>query len=61
VREFCDLVLYLLSKPKGEGEDARGTQTKDVTELVREEVIAEEAKIVERLLQEEGGRDGGDK
>lgn len=61
VREFCDLILYLLSKPKGEGEDARGAEMKDVTELVREEVVAEEAQIIERLLQEEAGRDGGDK
>ncbi|KAK3387137.1 hypothetical protein B0H63DRAFT_150499 [Podospora didyma] len=45
VREFCDLVLYLLSTKPGGANDA--------TRLVRQEVAAEEAKIVERLLQEE--------
>ncbi|KAK3297615.1 uncharacterized protein B0H64DRAFT_128126 [Chaetomium fimeti] len=43
VREFCDLVKFLLNK-KREGIDR-----------VREEVAAEEAKCIERLLREEGG------
>ncbi|KAH6850878.1 hypothetical protein B0I37DRAFT_123567 [Chaetomium sp. MPI-CAGE-AT-0009] len=43
VREFCDLVKFLLNK-KREG-----------IERVREEVAAEEAKYIERLLREEGG------
>ncbi|KAK4455707.1 hypothetical protein QBC34DRAFT_73528 [Podospora aff. communis PSN243] len=53
IREFCDLVLYLLSAKKRE--DAKA---KDLTEVVREEVVAEETKIIERLLQEEAGEDG---
>ena len=43
VREFCDLVKFLLNK-KREGIDR-----------VREEVAAEEARYIERLLKEEGG------
>jgi len=43
VREFCDLVKFLLNK-KREGIDR-----------LREEVAAEEARYIERLLKEEGG------
>ncbi|KAL2159977.1 hypothetical protein VTH06DRAFT_1632 [Thermothelomyces fergusii] len=44
VREFCDLVKLLLNK-RTEGIDR-----------VREEVVAEETKQIERLLKEEGDR-----
>ncbi|KAK4101541.1 hypothetical protein N658DRAFT_496418 [Parathielavia hyrcaniae] len=43
VREFCELVRFLLSK-KREG-----------VERVREEVVAAETSVIERLLREEGG------
>ncbi|KAK4122727.1 hypothetical protein N657DRAFT_691210 [Parathielavia appendiculata] len=43
VREFCELVRFLLSK-KREG-----------VERVREEVVAAETRVIERLLREEGG------
>jgi hypothetical protein len=54
-------VLYLLSAKKREGGAGDGTgdaKVKDLTEVVREEVVAEETKIIERLLQEEAGEDG---
>lgn len=44
VREFCELVTLLLNK-----------RTESI-DKVREEVVAEEAKQIERLLREEGGR-----
>lgn len=61
IREFCCLVLNLLSAPlKDAGQAGLGAvERKDVTSLVREEVAAEETKIIERLLQEEAG--DGDK
>ncbi|KAL1837653.1 hypothetical protein VTJ49DRAFT_3552 [Mycothermus thermophilus] len=43
VREFCELVRHLLN------------QQREGVERVREEVAAEEAMIIERLLREEGG------
>ncbi|KAL2265471.1 hypothetical protein VTJ83DRAFT_6571 [Remersonia thermophila] len=43
VREFCELVRHLLN------------QKREGVEKVREEVAAEEARIVEMLLREEGG------
>lgn len=43
VREFCEVLRWLLSQ-KGEG-----------VEKVREEVAAEETRAIERLLREEGG------
>ena len=54
VREFCDLVLYLLGRTK---EQVPGgvAAARDAASLVREEVVAEETKIIERLLREEGG------
>lgn len=48
VREFCDLILFALAN------EARET---DATELVRQDVAAEEAKTVERLLREETEKD----
>lgn len=47
VREFCELVLFLLSKQK----EGRA----EVVDKVREEVVAEEMGVIERLLREEGG------
>ncbi|AEO61688.1 hypothetical protein MYCTH_2312091 [Thermothelomyces thermophilus ATCC 42464] len=44
VREFCELVKLLLNK-----------RTESI-DKVREEVVAEETKQIERLLREEGGR-----
>ena len=44
VREFCDLVRLLLGRGKGDAERA-----------VQEEVAAEEARVIERLMREEGG------
>ncbi|KAK0626255.1 hypothetical protein B0T14DRAFT_562181 [Immersiella caudata] len=62
IREFCDLVLYLLSANKKEGEVGSGlgddAKVKDLTEVVRDEVVEEEAEIIKRLLQEEAGEDG---
>ncbi len=43
VREFCELVRFLLNK-KREG-----------VEKVRQEVVAEETRVIERLMREEGG------
>ncbi|KAK1761389.1 hypothetical protein QBC47DRAFT_409408 [Echria macrotheca] len=51
VREFCDLVLYLLSKNESSAPGGKGA--KDATALVREEVVAEETRIIGRLLEEE--------
>jgi hypothetical protein len=47
VREFCDLVRFLLSK--------RGEKGRELVRRVREEVTAEETKVIERLLKEERG------
>ncbi|GAB1313229.1 HIT-type domain-containing protein [Madurella fahalii] len=47
VREFCELVLFLLSKQKEGGAEVVGK--------VREEVAAEDMEVIERLLREEGG------
>ncbi|KAK0612881.1 hypothetical protein B0T17DRAFT_499167 [Bombardia bombarda] len=46
LREFCELVLYLLDKEKT-------INSKDVTILAKEEMLAEEAKVIERLLKED--------
>ncbi len=62
VREFCDLVLYLLSA-RSNGQQLNGSadwspvNMPDATALVREEVVAEETQIIQRLLLEEGGDD----
>ncbi len=47
VREYCELVLYLLSTPGG---------TK-VTSLVREEVMAGDTKLIEQRMREEIDKD----
>ncbi|KAK5660936.1 hypothetical protein OQA88_12310 [Cercophora sp. LCS_1] len=47
VREYCELVKYLLAKDSH----------KDAVGAVREEVVAEEARAVQRLLQEETNQD----
>ncbi|KAK0705294.1 hypothetical protein B0H67DRAFT_546223 [Lasiosphaeris hirsuta] len=64
VREYCELVLYLLAQNKtaatAQGaRPGRGppVEVPDATSLVRQEIMAEEARTVERLLQEEGGVD----
>ncbi|KAJ4424463.1 hypothetical protein N0V82_000787 [Gnomoniopsis sp. IMI 355080] len=46
VREYCELVLYLLSKK----EDA----DIDVTDLVRQQVTQQDVKLIENLVQAEG-------
>lgn len=46
VREYCELVLYLLSKKK----DAEI----DVTDLVRQQVNQEDVKLIETLIEAEG-------
>ena len=46
VREFCDLVLYLLSTNR---------ERDKAVNLVREEVRKEEKTVIERLLEEETG------
>jgi hypothetical protein len=43
VRDYCDLVLDILSKP----------EVKDLTALVRNEVVQGDAKTVEQLLHED--------
>ncbi|KAK4162208.1 protein HIT1, partial [Cladorrhinum sp. PSN259] len=48
VREFCDLVLCLLS--------TRDKREKAM-DMVREEVVSEERAVIERLLKEEAGGD----
>jgi hypothetical protein len=47
VREYCELVLFLLGKQNKQGEGA--------VERVREEVAREEVGVIERLLREEEG------
>lgn len=75
VRELCETVLWLLksqergelaSRPGGNsnGAAAAGTSSRpsrDVTQLVREEVVKEEQEVVKRLLEEEIKREGGDR
>ena len=43
VREYCELVVHLLS----------GAGRTDATELVRHEVVQEEVKAIERLINME--------
>jgi hypothetical protein len=43
VREFCEVVRHLLN------------QKREGVEKVRQEVAAEETRVIERLLREEGG------
>ncbi|KAK3344071.1 hypothetical protein B0T25DRAFT_316716 [Lasiosphaeria hispida] len=64
VREYCELVLYLLAQNKTAAatqgsRPGRGPplEVPDATSLVRQEIMAEEARTVERLLREEGGMD----
>lgn len=46
VREYCELVLYLLSKQKD-------TEV-DVTDLVRQQVTQQDVKLIENLIETEG-------
>lgn len=43
MREYCNLVLHILSQ----------TGQKDVTSLVRDEVVQQDTRVIEQLLQEE--------
>ncbi|KAL2019109.1 hypothetical protein VTK56DRAFT_10060 [Thermocarpiscus australiensis] len=67
VREFCDLVLFLLSKQaeagkgwgggggRGGGGGDGAAMPPPAVARVREEVVAEETRVIARLLREEGG------
>lgn len=60
VREFCELVLYLLSEKAKQQtqqpvEGGRGGGDDGVMAKVREGLMAEETRVIERLLREEGG------
>ncbi|KAK0652185.1 hypothetical protein B0T16DRAFT_454576 [Cercophora newfieldiana] len=57
IRECCDLILYLLSSQKSQTHGGPRAVIKDLTEVVREEVVAEETEIIARLNQEEAGED----
>ena len=48
VREYCELVLYLLSKPSGT----------NMSRVVRDEIKAGDAKAVEELMQIENEEEG---
>jgi zinc finger HIT domain-containing protein 3 len=43
VREYCELVLYVLGKQ----------DNRDVTNIVRSEIVQEETRVIERLLRED--------
>ncbi|KAM7208620.1 hypothetical protein V8F20_001043, partial [Naviculisporaceae sp. PSN 640] len=57
VREFCELVMYLLNNPslRPAGSDAADKTSLNATSLVREEVVADQAKLIKKLLEVEGG------
>lgn len=71
VRELCDTVLWLLkAQERGELPSAaaaagpavnssNGVSSRDVTQVVREEVVREEQEVVKRMLEEEIRREGG--
>ncbi|KAK3320870.1 hypothetical protein B0T19DRAFT_251494 [Cercophora scortea] len=60
VREFCDLVKYLLASGKTGGGGADGSAGGvDPTSLVREEIVKEETAQIARLLKKEQERDHG--
>ncbi|KAH7627029.1 hypothetical protein B0T09DRAFT_38301 [Sordaria sp. MPI-SDFR-AT-0083] len=67
VRELCDTVLWLLKSHERGELPAPGIQSgggggvRDVTQLVREEVVKEEQEVVKRMLAEEIRREGGDR
>lgn len=44
VREYCELVIYLLSK----------TKENDVIDMVRQEVTQEDMKLIEQMIEAEG-------
>lgn len=59
VREFCDLVRFLLSSEAAEEEQRRKKRkggAGEVVDMIREEVAAEEARVIARLLREESDR-----
>lgn len=49
VREYCELVLFLLAREK----NAEG----DVRDIVRKQVTQMDVKLIEKLIEEEGTRD----
>lgn len=61
VREFCELVMYLLNSPSLRPATATATTTQttslNATSLVREEVVADQARVIQTLLEAEGGGD----
>ncbi|KAK3947811.1 hypothetical protein QBC32DRAFT_75151 [Pseudoneurospora amorphoporcata] len=65
VRELCDTVLWLLKSQERGELPAPGIQNgggvRDVTQLVREEVVKEEQEVVKRMLEDEIKREGGDR
>ncbi|KAK4212862.1 protein HIT1 [Rhypophila decipiens] len=54
VREFCELVMYLLNNPSLRGGDGGP----NATSLVRQEVVADQTKVIQTLLEVE--KDGDD-
>ncbi|ROW16939.1 hypothetical protein VPNG_01048 [Cytospora leucostoma] len=46
VREYCELVLHLLSR--------ESEATADVTDIVRQQVTQEDVKLIEKLIEAEG-------
>ncbi|OAA66428.1 Zinc finger, HIT-type [Niveomyces insectorum RCEF 264] len=61
VREYCELVTYLLSSGRNKnGNNDRNKNddgdTGDAVALVRQEVKRDEARLIEQLMETEGGR-----
>lgn len=50
VREYCELVLHLLSRGAGAGAEAAA----DVTDIVRQQATQEDVKLIEKLIEAEG-------
>lgn len=44
MREYCELVLYLLSREEA---------TANVTDIVRQQVTQEDVKLIEKLIEAE--------
>lgn len=49
VREYCELVLHLLSR-----KDEQERAAMHVTDLVRQQVTQEDVKLIEKLMETEG-------
>lgn len=55
VREFCELVSYLLATPPKVGVSKEVKQEKvTATGLVHDEIVAEDEDVIRHLIQEEG-------